>query len=83
MSSYLPALVTLILLFLLGPRPRLIALRPEVKVPHGGSLKDLSSWLDEKEAATPALIAGAEAKIQFATPAAPAKTRLVFVYIHG
>jgi esterase/lipase len=83
MNSFVPAIVALLLIILLGPRPKLIPRRPEVDVPTDLSLRELAAWLANKEAAVPELVDGADARIQFANPDAPAKTSLCFVYIHG
>ena len=83
MNSFVPAIVALLLIIVLGPRPKLIARRPEVEVPVDLSLTELADWLAKKEASVSGLVDGAEACIQFADPAAPAKTPLCFVYIHG
>lgn len=83
MSTYLTSLLALIVLFLLGPRPRLQARPPKVSVPDHLSLPDLAHWLSQKEERVTGLIDGADARIEFANPDAPAKTALCFVYIHG
>lgn len=83
MNSFVPAAITLTLLFLLGPRPRLIARRPDVDVPTDLDLPALARWLSDREARVAGLVEGADARIQFANPGAPARTPLCFVYIHG
>lgn len=83
MSAFVIALIALIVIFLLGPRPRLDAKRAAVRVPGDLSLPDLARWLADKESRVPGLVEGGDACIRFAQPATPKKTRLCFVYIHG
>lgn len=83
MSILLAALVALVVVFLLGPRPRLDARRVPVQVPHDLSLHELARWLADKEAKVPGVVDGGDACIQFASPDAPQRTPLCFVYIHG
>ena len=83
MSSYVTALVALVVIFLLGPRAKLLARRPDVEVPDDLSLPELADWLAEKERQVPDIVEGTEAGIQFASPESPEKTSLCFLYIHG
>lgn len=83
MSAYISALVALVVIFLLGPRAKLLARRPDVDVPADLSLPELADWLAEKERQVPDIVEGTEASIQFASPESPHKTPLCFLYIHG
>ncbi len=76
-------LMTLLLVFVLGPRPRLDARAPAVRVPPGLTGTDLENWLIGSEARIRHIIDGTEARIVWQDPANPAKTPLCFLYIHG
>ncbi len=73
----------LILVFMLGPRPRLTARPPASRVPANLSLLELENWQKSDEGQVVNLTEGAEASIQWATPDNPEKTRLCFLYLHG
>ena len=76
-------LLTLLLCFILGPRPRLDARAPVVRVPPDLMGIDLENWLIGSEARVANIIDGAEARILWNDPETPAKTPLCFLYIHG
>lgn len=83
MSILLTTFIGLVVIFLIGPRAKLRAACPDSRVPTNLSLPALAAWLTGKEHQVAHLVEGAGAHIQFANPAAPAKTPLCFVYIHG
>lgn len=84
MTFAITALILVLLGFILfGPRPRLDARPPTVAVPRPDDLRELADWLQQREAAVPGIIEGAEARIEFADPENPASTRFCFVYVHG
>jgi len=73
----------LIVLFFLGPRPKLNSGAPVSRVPAKLSLPELSKWVEEQESEIHNLTPGAEASIQWANPQNPARTETCFLYIHG
>ena len=83
LHTFLVILMTLLLVFVLGPRPRLDARAPAVRVPPGLTVTDLENWLIGSEARITHIIDGTEARIVWQDPASPAKTPLCFLYIHG
>ncbi len=72
-----------VLIFVLGPRPKLDPSAPKSRVPEELSLAETARWVDEEEKKIHNLTPGAEATIQWANPANPAKTETCFLYIHG
>ena len=77
------AILAIVALLWLGPRPRLKPHPPEPKLPANHALKDLKRWLEDSESAVPQLTPGAEASIKWANPDNPQQTKLSFLYIHG
>jgi esterase/lipase len=73
----------LLIVFILGPRPKLNAKAPPSRVPEGLTGIDLEYWLIGREAQVSNIIDGAEARISWHDPKAPAKTPLCFLYVHG
>jgi esterase/lipase len=72
-----------IILFVLGPRPKLNALAPASRVPADLPLAELDSWVKGSENAVQDLTPGAGACITWANPENPDRTELCFLYIHG
>ena len=80
------AVTSLLILFVLiiswTTRPRLNPhLKSNLTLPLG--LEELKQELYDLECRTPDLIPGTEATVDFADPANPTKTDLVFMYVHG
>ncbi len=73
----------ILILFVIGPRPRLKAAVPASRVPENLDPDGLSSWLHARESSVQDLTPGAEATIQWACPDNPAPTEYSFLYIHG
>ena len=73
----------LLCVFFLGPRPKLNATAPPTRVPADLTGVDLEYWLIGSEARVTNIIEGAEARISWHDPKAPAKTPLCFLYVHG
>lgn len=73
--------LVIVLLIVLGPRPRVMLqwVVDEVPVELGG----LADWLAESEQSLGEVTDGAEKHVRFANPDAPAKTPLVVLYLHG
>lgn len=81
-DALISALVLSAIVILWATRPRL---KPHVAIneTHLSELKELQQDLHESELKTPNLVPGTEATIGFANPDNPAKTELVFMYVHG
>jgi len=67
--------------FLMGPVPEVDTTVREVALPQ--RLDALEAQLTADEATVADVISGAEKRIVWADPAAPARTRLAVVYLHG
>ena len=72
-----------IILFALGPRPKLNARAPRTQLPDNLPLEELDSWVQGRENAVQDLTPGAEACIRWANPDSPDRTELCLLYIHG
>jgi esterase/lipase len=73
----------LIVVIVLGPRPKLDPRAPETRVPDQLSLKEIEQWVQKSEDKVSNLVPGAEAGIQWANPGNEKKTELCFLYLHG
>jgi len=84
-TTYVAAgVVTLAATALLGPRARLRPTPEDLTLPDLPTTpRDLDAHLAEEEAAVPGIRAGAEKTIVWADPAAPGRTDLSVVYLHG
>ncbi len=83
MTLFFTIITIVSILFVFGPKPRLIpeAIRPRIQ--PFDTLAELKKWLDDEESQVPNLTPGAEAGITWHNAAAPAKTAYCFVYLHG
>jgi alpha-beta hydrolase superfamily lysophospholipase len=73
-------LAVVAVVLLAGPRVPVETEVPRTEVP---TFERLEGWLAGSEAELSDLVDGAEKAIQWADPAAPSRTRLSFVYLHG
>lgn len=73
-------LVALILLWSLGPRPRVVLEWLIEELPL--DLAQLPSWVTDRESAFE-VVAGAEKAVEFADPDHPAQTDYAVLYLHG
>ncbi|MBV1877523.1 MAG: alpha/beta fold hydrolase [Pseudomonadales bacterium] len=71
-----------LLIFALAPKPKLDATVPQHQIPDL-PLPALAQWLAKQEAATANIHPSTHARIQWADENKPAKTQLVFLYLHG
>ncbi len=78
----LAALLGVILMAVYWPRLLPDDTVPEVEKPPG-VLTELETFVSQLESLAPLPVEGAEARITWACPDAPAKTPLVFLYLHG
>ncbi|MFP6806325.1 MAG: hypothetical protein VB957_03960 [Pseudomonadales bacterium] len=77
------AILMLLAIFFIAPRPRLNAVAPETTLPTGMSLDDLDDWIKQTESEVENLVPGAEAGIEWANKDKRGKTDLCFLYLHG
>lgn len=81
LTAVLIILTVIVALFIFAPRPILDPAPPATQVPAELTAADAESWLAQAEMDHGHVIEGAEASIVWADK--PARTPLVFLYIHG